>query len=44
MMKNSKDRQNNKVFKQISDLIRTRTSRQVKSHHQKLLIKYKEID
>ena len=37
-------RKKNKIFAKLAAIIRTRTSMQVKSHHQKLLIKYKSLE
>ena len=37
-------RKANKIFIQMSKLITTRVPSQIKSHHQKLLMKYKTLD
>lgn len=44
MFLNKESRRSNKVFRLISEKIRTRTIHQVKSHHQKMLKKHKNIE
>lgn len=43
-MKTKESRRANKVFLKISKIIKTRTSVQVKTHHQKLVKRYETID
>jgi len=43
LMRSHKSRKVNKVFKMMSDMIKSRSSVQVKSHHQKLEKKYHNI-
>lgn len=41
MFMNKESRRSNKVFRLLSKRIKSRTIHQVKSHHQKMLKKYK---